>query len=48
MLNDLTPSQIALTDYMVELSEEACGATWMSDLEHALWHAVSLITMFGS
>ena len=40
MLNDLSPEQRALADYMSELSEEAYHAGWMSDLEHVLWRAV--------
>jgi hypothetical protein len=29
-----------LSDYMSELSEKAYCATWMEDLEYALWDAV--------
>jgi hypothetical protein len=37
MLGDLTLSQLALAEYMSELSEEAFAAGWMDGLEFALW-----------
>jgi hypothetical protein len=39
-LDDLTPAQRALADYMSELSEEAYYAGWMNGLEFALWEAM--------
>jgi hypothetical protein len=37
MQGDLTPSQLALAEYMSELSEQAFAAGWMDGLEFALW-----------
>lgn len=41
MLHDLTPQQLALAEYMSELSEEAYSAGWMDRLEFELWAAVT-------
>jgi hypothetical protein len=41
MLNDLTPEQRALAEYMSDLSEQAYSAGWMRDLEHTLWRALT-------
>lgn len=40
MLNELTPEQRDLAEYMSHLSECAYHATWMNGLELALWQAV--------
>ncbi len=40
MLQDLTPPQRRLADFMSELSEEAYCARWMAGLEYALWEAL--------
>jgi hypothetical protein len=40
MLNDLSPDQRELAQYMSELSEKAHAASWMHDLEVDLWRAV--------
>jgi hypothetical protein len=40
MLAELTPAQLALAEYMSELSEAAFHAGWMKDVEHGLWRAV--------
>lgn len=41
MLADLNPEQLALADYMSELSEEAWHAGWIAHLEYDLWDAVT-------
>ena len=40
MLGDLTPDQLALAEYMSDLSEQAYCAGWMLGLEFALWQVV--------
>jgi len=40
MLKDLDPPQRSLAEFMSQVSERAYNATWMRDLEHALWNAV--------
>jgi hypothetical protein len=40
MLNELTPAQRDLAEYMSHLSECAYSAAWMDGLELALWQAV--------
>jgi len=40
MLRDLHGSQLALAEYMSELSEAAYHAAWIEGLEHSLWRAV--------
>ena len=40
MLNDLTPPQLELAEYMSCLSELAYCARWMDGLEIALWKLV--------
>lgn len=40
MLNDLSSQQLALAEYMSELSEEAFAAMWMTDLKFALYQAL--------
>ena len=39
MLKDLAPDQLALAEYMSELSEKSIHAAWIQNLEHALWRA---------
>lgn len=41
MLNELTPEQRDLAEYMSHLSESAYNAVWMEGLEQALWKAVA-------
>jgi hypothetical protein len=41
VLHELTPQQLALAQYMSELSEEAFCAGWMECLEFDLWKAVT-------
>lgn len=45
MLSDLTPDQRALADAMRAVSEAGYSASWMADLEFALW---SLMTSGGT
>jgi hypothetical protein len=40
MLNDLSPQQRELENYMSELSEHAYSAGWRDGLEFALWKLV--------
>jgi hypothetical protein len=40
MLNDLSPQQLELENYMSELSGQAYSAGWMDGLEFALWKLV--------
>ena len=40
MIKDLSDNQQKLANYMSGLSELAYSATWMDDLEFALWKAV--------
>jgi hypothetical protein len=40
MLSHLTSEQLALAEYMSDLSEEAYCAGWMDGLEYALWQVV--------
>ena len=39
MIEDLTPDQRLLAEFMSDLSEEAYYAGWMANLEYALWEA---------
>jgi hypothetical protein len=41
MLKDLNKSQIALAEYISELSEEAYYASWYEGVEYALWNSIS-------
>ncbi len=41
MIQDLTPQQLALAQYMSELSEEAYSAGWMIGIEFELWVGVA-------
>ena len=41
MLDDLTPPQRQLADFMSAVSEEAYGAGWMVELEYVLWDALT-------
>jgi len=40
MLKDLDNLQLALADFMSEISERCYYAGWMSDLEYSLWDAL--------
>jgi len=40
LLNDLTPSQRDLAEYMSGISERAYFASWIEGLEYALWRAI--------
>jgi hypothetical protein len=41
MLNDLTPPQRLLAEYLSDLSEEAYCAGWMLGLEYDLWECLT-------
>ncbi len=41
MLDDLTPAQRELADFMSAISEEVCSAGWMVELEYVLWDALT-------
>ena len=40
MLTDLTPEQLALAEYMSEISETTYHSGWEGGLEYHLWHVV--------
>ena len=40
MYSDLNKQQQALTNLMIDISEEGWAAGWMDTLEYALWHMV--------
>ena len=40
MLNELSPSQRDLAEYMSSLSESAYHAGWVEGLEQSLWRAI--------
>jgi hypothetical protein len=40
MLQDLTPEQKRLADFMSDISERCYSAGWMKDLEYILWDAL--------
>jgi hypothetical protein len=40
VINDLTPDQKHLAEFMSEISEQCYCAGWMKDLEYVLWDAL--------